>query len=286
MIVGTVREVWRYPVKSMAGERLDRVVVGPHGIVGDRGWAVRDEGAAEIRGAKKLPALMKCRARYLAEPTTDGVPPAEIRLPDGTTVRSDAADAGARLSAVVGRSVTLWPLRPPDDHAHYRRGLPDDPDMMAELRTIFGRTPDEPLPDLSVFPPELFEYTSPLGTYFDAFPLHVLTTASLAAMAAANPGARFDVRRFRPNVVIESAAEQSGPVEAGWSGRQMRIGGATVAVALPTVRCVMTTHPQDDLPKDPSVLRTIVRDGNQNLGAYATVSAAGAVAVGDRVELL
>jgi uncharacterized protein len=285
--IGTVREVWRYPVKSMGGERLDSAMLGPLGVPGDRGWALRDEAAGEVRGGKKLPALMMCTARYLAEPSpepsNDAVPPAEITFPDGTRLRTDARDVGERLSAYLGRSVTIWPLQSAEQRDHYRRGMPDDPDMERELRAVFGRTPDEPLPDLSGFSPELFEFTSPLGTYFDAFPLHVLTTASLTAMG---PAEQFDVRRFRPNVLIATSANQRGLVEAGWDGRALRIGGAVAQVQMPTVRCNMTMQAQPGLPKDTSVLRAIVRDGGQCLGAYATITSAGPVAVGDPVELV
>lgn len=284
-IVGRVSEVWRYPVKSMGGERLERAQVGRRGVVGDRGWALRDEKAGEIRGAKKLPETLRCSARYLSEPAAGGVPPAEITLPDGTRLRSDDPAAAARLSDLLGRPVTLWPLQPEEAKDHYRRARPDNPDMLTELREIFGRTADEPLPDLSVFPPEIMEFTSPLGTYFDAFPLHLLTTASLAAMAERTPGARFDVRRFRPNFLVEPNPGLSGLVENDWCGQTLRLGQARIKIEIPCVRCLMPTLPQGDLPKDPAVLRTIVRDAGQNLGVYATVVTAGAVTVGDRVEI-
>jgi uncharacterized protein len=285
-IVGRVVEVWRYPVKSMGGESLPSATLGPLGIPGDRGWALRDEAAGEMRGAKKMPVLMRCRARYDAEPAAGApVPAVTMTLADGSTLRSGDADAAARLSALTGRSVTLWPLQPPERAEHYRRGLPDNPDMEQELRQVFGRLPDEPLPDLSLVPPEIFEYTSPLGTYFDVFPVHLLTTASLRALAAKTPGSRFDVRRFRPNLLIEPSDGADGLLEADWTGKQLRIGAATLSIVMPAMRCSMTTHAVDDLPKDPAVLRTIVRDANQNLGAYATVAQAGAVRVGDPVTL-
>jgi uncharacterized protein YcbX len=283
--VGTVREIWRYPFKSMQGERLHASEVGAQGLRGDRGWAVRDETAGEIRGAKKLPALLRCVARYRTEPDGARVPPVDITLPDGTTVASDAAAAAERLSALLGRRVTVWPLRPASERDHYRRGLPDQPDMEAELRAIFGREATEPLPDLSVFPPELFEFTSPLGTYFDAAPVHLLTTASLAAMAGRNAQARWDVRRFRPNFVVETAPGTEGLVEVAWCGRSVRLGALEIRCEMPTVRCVMTTLPQDDLPKDPSVLRAIVASAAQNLGVYASVVRPGRVTVGDPVTL-
>jgi len=285
-IVGRVVEVWRYPVKSMGGESLAQAAFGALGIPGDRGWALRDEAAGEMRGAKKLPVLMRCRARYDAEPGAGAVPPVTMTLPDGTTLRSGDADAAARLSALTGRSVTLWPLQPPECTEHYRRGLPDNPDMDSELRQVFGRLPDEPLPDLSTIPPEIFEYTSPLGTYFDLFPLHLLTTASLRALAAKTPGSAFDVRRFRPNLLIEPSDGAQGLVEIGWSGKTVRIGAATLSITMPTMRCSMIAQAVDELAKDPAVLRTVVRDADQNLGVYATVSQPGEVRVGDAVELV
>jgi len=285
-IVGRVIEVWRYPVKSMGGESLPQAALGPLGIPGDRGWALRDEAAGEMRGAKKMPILMRCQARYDAEPEAGAaMPPVTIALPDGETVRSGDADAAARLSALTGRRVTLWPLQPPERTEHYRRGVPDNPDLEQELRQVFGRLPDEPLPDLSQVPPEIFEYTSPLGTYFDVFPLHLLTTASLRALAAKAPGSAFDVRRFRPNLLIEPQAGAEGLIERDWAGGTLRIGEVELSVVMPAMRCSMTTHAVGDLPRDTNVLRTIVRDANQNLGAYATITQPGTVRVGDAVEL-
>src|SRR5215212_11153959 len=126
MIVGRVKEVWRYPVKSMAGERLEGSEVGELGLHGDRGWALRDEEAGEIRGAKKSPALILCAARYREQPAGPGAPPphADITLPDGTSTATDAPDAGERLSGLVGRRVTLCPVRAASDLAHYRRAMP------------------------------------------------------------------------------------------------------------------------------------------------------------------
>jgi len=283
--IGTVKEIWRYPVKSMAGERLQRANVGALGILGDRGWAIRDEKAGEIRNARKLPALLHCTAFYLREPSEGEVPPVQITMADGTTFRSDSAEANARLSELLGRSVSIWPIQPATDREFLRRGTPDNPDRKAEMREVMGRLENEPLPDFSGMPAQIFEFTSPFGTFFDAFPFHVITTASLSALAKHNPGADFDTRRFRPNVLVETERGIEGLVEAQWSGRTLRIGATRIKLEMPTVRCVIPTLDQPGVKKDPSVLRTIVRDAAQNLGAYATIAHSGVIAVGDEVAL-
>lgn len=284
MRVGRVSEIWRYPVKSMAGERLERAEAGPLGLPGDRAFALRDEGAGEIRGARNFPVLVRCAARFLAEPAAGESPPVEITLPGGERVRSADAGVSARLSELVGRPVTLCPLRPADDLAHYRRAPLEDPDPGRALRRILGRLDDEPLPGFAGFPAELFQYVSPPGTYFDAFPLHVLTSASLATLRRLSPGSDADVRRFRPNFLIELDGDDGDFPEIAWCGGSLHVGEAVIDVHIPAFRCGIPTWPQADLPKDPGLLRTIVRQANQNLGVYASVRTPGAVAVGDAVE--
>lgn len=309
MLVGKVREVWRYPLKSMAGERLEAASVSARGLWGDRGWALRDEAAGEMRGAKLSPKLMLCAARYRTEPAAEGAPPhADIKLPDGTETATDAADVNERLSELVGRRVTLWPLRPASDRAHYRRAIPAARVVglfsrsrhfrrlaMSALRIArrdgwlrkdFGREPGEALPDLSNLPAEIFEFTSPPGTYFDAFPIHLLTTASLAALGRHAPDTDWDARRFRPNLLIETSAGVEGLVEAGWGARRLRVGGLTLKCEMATPRCSMTIQAQAELPKDPRVLRTIVKEARQSFGQYASVESAGRVSVGDEVVLI
>ncbi|MGH0028946.1 MAG: MOSC domain-containing protein [Myxococcota bacterium] len=285
MSVGRVAGIFRYPVKSMRGERLERAPLGERGVVGDRAWAVRDEINGGIRGAKKLARLMECSARYTQEPPTEGSGAAEITLPDGAKLSSGDADAAARVSAAIGHEVTLWPLVPASQLEHYRRGAPSHADMETELRSIFAREADEPLPDLGLFPPEILQYESPPGTYFDAFPLLVVTDRSLASMQRRAPGSRFDVRRFRPNLLLEAEGDDDFPEQA-WHDRKLQVGGATLRVTVECPRCVMVTHAQDDLPKDPKVMRALVREAGGNLGVYARVETPGPVAVGDAAQLV
>jgi uncharacterized protein YcbX len=286
--VATVTELWRYPAKSMVGESLGRASITSCGVLGDRGWAVRDEVRGGIRGAKKISGLMRLAARYLSEPDGTLPPPdIEIALPDGEITRSDDPHVNARLSAALGREVTLWPLQPADNLDHYRRGAPDTDDVMAELRDIFGRAEDEPLPDLSVLPLELLaEFESPPGTYFDVYPVHVLTTNSLRSLERLTRGSHADVRRFRPNVLVDVPDDDASFPETAWVGSDVAIGGAVLHVIAPCPRCVMVTHAVADEPADRALLRTVIREASQNLGVYATVVRPGTIAVGDCLRVL
>jgi hypothetical protein len=308
MLIGTVQQIWRHPVKSMAGEKLEECTVGPFGIPGDRGWALRDETTGEITNGKRIPLLMECRAHYQEQPTQDTIPNVKINLPDGTEVSSGDPDVNSRLSQVLGKDVTLWPLQPASNKTHYRRktaaartlgrlsrfkafrdALPSIisvTNQEAGVREIFSREADEPIPNLAALPAEVLEFTSPPGTYFDAFPINLLTTSSLEAMARFNRSAVWDVRRFRPNFLIQTYGQFEGLIETGWTERTLRVGSVELKCEIPCARCGMTTHGHSGLPRDPSVLRSIVKDANQNLGIYASVVLSGEVSLGDKVELI
>lgn len=265
----------------MMGEQVDQTSLGPLGLEGDRGWAVRDEERGGIRGAKKIGGLMRLSATYLGGP--DG--PVAISTPTGRRLLSTDDDIDSALSEALDHRVTLWPLQPPDDLDHYRRGAPDSDDLLVELRDIFGRDEDEPLPDLSVFPEVILEYESPPGTYVDAFPLLVMTTSALAALAAALPDSQIDVRRFRPNLVVDT--DEQGHPELDWEGRRLQVGEAVLELTVACPRCVMVTREiTPDLPADRAVLRHVVRELDQKVGIYANVVTPGHVAIDDPVTLL
>ena len=286
--VGAVSGLWRYPVKSMGGDAFDELHIGEHGVIGDRGWAVRDEVRGGIRGAKKIGSLMRLSARYEEEPVPGASPPpVAITAPDGATIRSGDPDVDERLSAALDHPVTLWPLQPPTDLDHYRRGKPDTDDFIAELRQIFGREADEPLPSLEGFPLDVIgQYESPPGTYFDAFSIHLITTRSLETLAKLAPEADIDVRRFRPNLVVDVNDDVDGDFpEQDWIGKSLRIGDVELDIVTHCPRCVMVTRAQADLGEDRGVLRTVVRHANQNVGVYANVRRAGSVRVGDAATL-
>ena len=287
MRVGHVRELWRYPVKSLRGERLPRAAIERrYGVAGDRGWAVREEQVGEIRSAKRVGALVEFAARYVEEPCGAWVPPVEIDLGDRGTVRSDHPELAAKLSDALGFAASLWPRQPADDTDFYRRVDPIDE---AEMRRQLALLPDEPIPTYATTPPELAaelrEYVSPLGTFFDAVELHLLSTSSLTALGEHAPESDLDVRRFRPNIVVDTR-ELSGFVEHAWVGRRLRIGPVIADVTMPTSRCVMVTLPQADLPRDRSIMRTLVRATGMDLGVGLAVIEPGTVAIGDPIELV
>jgi uncharacterized protein YcbX len=285
-----VADLFRYPVKSLQGERIEGATFTKTGIPGDRAWALRDDVRGEIASARRFPPLMGLSARFLGEPTeSDRSPPVELLDPTGERIGSTDKDVNAWLTARLAHAASLWPLLPAAAEAHYLRAAPDagvDPET--NLREMFARLPDEPLPDLSQFPGELFTYASPRGTYFDAFPLLILSTGALAGLTrrarAAGSQSIFDVRRFRPNVLVEAPGD--GFIEDAWCGRELRIGTARVRVEMRCPRCSMTTHGFADLPRDPKVMRALVQHHGGDLGVYAQVIEPGEVRLGDAVEVI
>jgi uncharacterized protein YcbX len=281
-VVGVVERLQRFPVKSMLGERLPRVTVTQRGIPGDRGWALFDEQRGGITGAKRLPGLRHCRARYEREPVGGEVPPhVVIELPGGTRIASDAAGASERLSAFLARAVTLRSLQPSGIDAPRITMASETPEV---ARALMGLVPGEPEADMGALSGERLARLRQ-GNFFDAYPLHVLSTTTLRTLATIAPASLWDVRRFRPNVLISLDAAEGFP-EHAWVGRRIRIGSAVIEVAMGCPRCVMATQAVDELPHDPGIMRTLVRESKHNAGIYASIVEPGEAREGDEVRLL
>jgi uncharacterized protein len=276
-----VEALFRYPVKSMRGERVDAAVVGEKGLVGDRGYALVDQETGKVASAKnprRWGVLFEFHARFVDEPGAETeLPAVEITGPDGGRIRSDDPGADDALSRIVGRAVRLE-SRPPDGAIleQYHPpvdGVPDATD---------GTVSDE---HIAIVAP---------GTFFDAAPLHVLTTASLARLGELAPNSSFTVSRFRPNVVV-AADDAHGFVENEWVRHSLGLGREVVAsVFLSAPRCVMTTLAQPDVPRDPAVLGAIARHNRFDIpglgprscvGVYALVTTGGTMNAGDPVEI-
>jgi uncharacterized protein YcbX len=278
MSAASVTHIYRYPVKSMMGETLSEADIGEAGVPGDRSWAVRDEKRGGIRGGKKIPQLMTLSAQ-------SGAAAPLITAPDGDSASSSSEGINEWLSGKLNHPVTLWPLLPAGQLDHYRRGAPDTEDFEQELRAVFGRLPDEPLPDLAGFE-ELLEFESPPGTYFDAFPISIMSQQSLNTMNQLEGDSLFDVRRFRPNLLVDIPDSNHPFPEQAWLGKTLSIGSAKLKIEMTCPRCSMTTHGFDDLQKDAQIMRKLVANSEGNLGIYASVVQAGKVTAGDSVSVV
>ncbi len=287
---GTVVGLWRFPVKSMAGERLQQVELSERGLLGDRGYALVDVATGKVASAKSVrlfPNILACQARFVEPPRAGhDLPAVRIVLPDGTAVTSDAGDRDRMLSSYFKREVTLARTAPdnftidqyhPDiegaDPAGHR-----DTVVEAKVGSAFFAEAGMPSP-------------VPVGAFFDLFPVSVLTTSTLEALRVSRPQSRIDERRFRMNVIVGTTSP--GFVENRWVGREVALGAtARLHVAMPDPRCVMTTLAQDDLPSDPEILRALVQHNRIRVGdagqfpcagVYAVVAASGTLHTGDPV---
>jgi uncharacterized protein YcbX len=278
--VGEISEIWRYPVKGMAGESLSMGQLGAQGLAGDRIWAVRDSTRQEIQSCKFRPELLLCSARVNAAAAGQ----VDILFPDGTVLGGADAEAHARVSQLIGHASTLEPLRPLSDLDFYRRHKRDDHTWLAELKATFAREGDEPLPGFFAdFPAAAAEFVALPGTFFLVTPFHLLTTSTLAWLKKLNPQSDWDLRRFRPNVLIDTGAGSTGLLEQGWIGKQIVIGGTTLDCPGTTPRCGAITRAQRSLPADKQALRTVVKHADQNVGVYGKPLQGGDLRVGDAV---
>jgi MOSC domain-containing protein len=262
--VGSVVSLWRYPVKSMAGEELESTQVTERGLLGDRAYAVVDSSdgkAATAKNPRKWPHLFDFSAS-LVEPKPSAA--VRISLPDGNTVSSDQNDLDQILSKALSRDVTLQTA------------------SNGEVKS------EQYWPDVEGYDyrDKVTEFTLPAGTFFDCAMVHVLTTATLERLQELYPEGRFEVRRFRPNVLVQLPSDQKGFVENDWVGHTLAIGNEVrLKVSGAAGRCVMTTLPQGDLPKDPGILRTAAQHNAANVGVYAVVAQGGTIRRGDSVVL-
>jgi uncharacterized protein YcbX len=290
--VGAIEALWRFPVKSMQGERLHEADLSERGVVGDRVYALVDAETGKVMSGKspKLGQnLLACRAVFEEAPGLGHErPPVRITLPDGASVRSNAPDADAVLSGFLGRSVKLERTAPEDftiDQYH-----PDIENLDPEGHRD---TVTESKLGSAFFTAAGLPSAVPVGAFFDLFPVSVMTTSTLDRLNELRPGTRFDARRFRMNVIVHTT--DRGFLENEWPGRGVQIGrDVRLNVIIPDPRCVMTTLAQDELPEDAEVLRTLARENRIEVagglypcaGVYAVVDSPGSIRAGDGVSLL
>ncbi|GIH08234.1 molybdenum cofactor biosysynthesis protein [Rhizocola hellebori] len=257
--MGKVSALFRYPVKSMLGERLAESPVTRRGLAGDRAFALIDRDTGKVVSAKN-PRLWR---DLLTMSATMAHRVAIIETAEGT-VRSSDENVDEVLSKLIGRAVHLTDVPPPD--GSFDRARPDEV-LQAGIDAVVGVDVGH----------------VKQGTFFDFADLHLITTATLRRTGA-------EVRRFRPNIVVDVPGE--GFVENDWTGRDWRIGAELVIrVVVPTPRCAVPTLAHGGLPRDPGVLRFLTKHNRivplESLGPqpcagiYAQVVQPGPVAEGD-----
>lgn len=268
-VVGSVVSLWRYPVKSMLGEELNATEVTERGLLGDRAYALVDASDGKVASAKnprKWGRLFDFRAAFVEQPRRgEPIPPVRITLPDGTLYTSEQGDIDQVLSGELGRAARLMTQ------------APEKPQLEEYWPDVEGLIHRETVTEESM----------PSGLFFDLGVIHLLTTATIGRLREVYPQGRFEVRRFRPNIVVEPASGESGFVENEWLNKTVSIGEEVrLRVFSPCPRCVMTTLPQGDLPQDYGILRAAAQHNQANVGVYAMVVQGGVVRRGDEVALV
>ncbi len=268
---GSVASLWRYPVKSMLGEECGATDVTERGLLGDRAYALVDSAdgkAATAKNPRKWPTLFGFRATFIEPPRPGAtVPPVRITLPDGTAVTSRQPDVSQVLSNALGRTVMLTAAGRGDGGAVNAEEYWPDMEGLEHRDTVT-------------------DFALPEGTFFDCATVHLLTMATLDRLRQLYPSGRFEVPRFRPNIVVTPASAEKDFVENAWIGHTLAIGdGVRLSITGPCVRCVMTTLAQGDLPRDPGILRTAAQHNKVSVGVYATVEHGGAIRRGDAIRV-
>ena len=262
-----VASIWRYPVKSMMGEELNACEVTEKGLLGDRAYGVIDNETGKLANAKnpkKWPNMFRYRAQFIEPPEKEGAtPPVRITLPDGRSMVSTDGEKNEMLSNSLKRNVQLSTVSSSD--VQFEGYIPEEIYELDNKGTVFTRT-------------------SPKDTFFDIDMVHIVTTSTINYLRKLAPDSRIEPRRFRPNLIIE-VPDTEAFIENQWVGKTLTIGDVQLKISQETKRCIMTTLAQGDLPKDPNVLRTIVRKNAGSFGVYASVVKPGKVNVGDSVEI-
>jgi uncharacterized protein YcbX len=257
----------------MQGEELNATEVTERGLLGDRAFGLVDRADGKVATAKnprKWPNLFEYHAAFV-DPPRIGVPlpPVRLTLPDGTALTSEQPDRHQILSRALRREVTLEAAgsRQPAGAAAVSEEYWPDMEGLDHRDTVT-------------------DFALPEGTFFDIGVVHLLTTATLDRLRELYPQGRFEVRRFRPNVVVETTNGAMGFVENGWIDRTLAIGDEVrLHITEPCPRCVMTTLAQGDLSKDVGILRTAAKHNQVNVGVYASVIRGGLIRRGDAILL-
>jgi hypothetical protein len=269
----------------MAGESLTEAYIEKKGLLGDRFWAIRDEIQQETSSVRKHPALLKCKAQYIHPPNTE-LPPSnahvEIEMPCGQIFTSQSTKANDLLSDYLHRKVSLQALRPASDIAFYRSKTING---KAALKKQFNTKVDLPsFGSISwIKMLELSFFSTPLGRFYDCFPLHLMTDTSLAHISRLMPDTDSCPQRFRPNLLIHSCSSDTEFEEFKWVGGKLIIGEVVLKCESRTVRCSMPAQPQSGISKNKYILRALEKYSERHLGINISVIKPGQIHLNDQV---
>jgi uncharacterized protein YcbX len=248
-----IAQLWRYPVKSLSGERLPTLRLVDDGVEGDRMWGIQDRRDGRILTGRREPRLLFASSRL----GVSDLP--VITLPDGQEVAGTGPVTDAALSAWLGRPVTLVASSESDAaRAEYFADATDDAS-------------------------QAIEWTMPKGRFVDAFPVLVISTAGLNSGAVAYPAGAWDVRRFRPNILIQLDGE--GWTEDTWADRQLTVGSAQLIPRQRCIRCTMVNRAQPGLDTDVNIFKTLHRTHEGKAGMWTQIMRPGPISEGDVVEI-
>lgn len=273
-----LEEIWRYPVKSMQGEAVERVAVGLAGVAGDRGWAVRDVVTGNVASAKlprRFGALLHCTATSGADPSAAP----RVTLPDGQTHTGGDPTLDAQLGELLGRSVELVDA----DQCGRRMGRVDP---TGDDREFDGTQLSDPTTS------ELGAGVPGAPTLVDYAAVHLVARSTLAHLASVVGDDGAAVARFRPNLTVDVDVPAFG--ENDWVGRVLVIGEVTLTVTAPTPRCVLPTLPLAGHDESSDTMRALAarnrpqvldRGARTCLGVYASVAHPGTLHRSDPVAV-
>lgn len=244
-----VSSLWRHPVKSMRGQRVAELDFDELGVVGDRAYGVLNRESGTILSAKREGRLLEASAEYRS-----GV--LVVTLPSGEEFRP-----GTHLD----EELSLW------------LGYP----VALVIAATFGVPTFESPEDFERDDSQVVSWEGTAGRFVDESALHILTSSELEGLSRERPELNWDVRRFRPNIVVDDAKASldTSPL------RSIQVGEIVIEITKPCSRCVMTTRPQPEgLDRELDVLRHVSRHHDGNVGGRAVVVRPGVVREGDVVR--
>ena len=250
-----VLQIWRYPVKSLQGESLDSTEVTDV-IPGDRGWGIIDNQTGYLLSAKRVPRLLEGQAWIIRDHC--------VLTIDRNEFSSEEDKINEKLSDWLERPVTL--SKP---NAGETRNI--------EIEWDDGTA--EILQD-----PDVFEFSTAPGWFFDSSSsLNLIGSATLDFLEKrVGPGSG-DVRRFRPNLLVET---QKPFEENDWVGKSLRIGTVEAFVKKRTDRCIVITREIGEFSASRSTLRFLSEYHDREAGINMDPTQPGVIRTGDAVEVL